>query len=162
MFSLVLLADSPYARDMTKRAGLGAATPPDRRETLADSIQGTGPANETAGSGGRPGRIRRLPFDAASVELIAETLGVSVQLADFQLPGATVFQLVVPGANERPAAMITLWPSLRRVDVIGGSATVVFTTVATVDLVTDIEVQFRRATNEYLIVARGGKVIVRA
>jgi hypothetical protein len=108
------------------------------------------------------GRIRQVPFDAVAVELIAETLGVPVQLAPFQLPGAAVHQLLVPGANERPAALLTLWPSLRRVDAVGGSATIVFTAVATVDLVGEVEVQFRRDSREYLIVARGGKIIVRA
>jgi hypothetical protein len=39
---------------------------------------------------------------------------------------------------------------------------VVFTQVQVVDLVPGVEVQFRRATREVLIVARGGKVIVRA
>jgi len=107
-------------------------------------------------------RIRRIPYDAEAVALIAETLGVPVQLAPFRLPGAAVYQLVVPGANERPAALLTLWPSLRRVDAVGGAATVVFTAVATVDLVANIEVQFRRDSREYLIVARGGKIIVRA
>jgi hypothetical protein len=34
--------------------------------------------------------------------------------------------------------------------------------VSTVDLVSDLEVQFRRANRDYLIVARGGNVIVRA
>ena len=83
-------------------------------------------------------------------------------LAPFGLPGAAVYQLLVPGRGERPAAMLTLWPSLRRVDAIAGSATVVFTAVATVDVVDGVEVQFRRDTGEYLIVARGGKIIVRA
>jgi len=107
-------------------------------------------------------RIRHLPFDAQAIDLIAETLGVEVQIAPFRLPGGTVFQLLVPGGDLRPAAMMTLWPSIRRVDAIGGGATVVFTEIATVDLVADLEVQFRRTSREYLIVARGGKIIVRA
>jgi hypothetical protein len=111
----------------------------------------------------RPGgRIRHVAYDAQSIDLIAETLDVPVRLADFQLPGATVWQLIVPGADGRPATLLTLWPSLRRVDAIGGGATVVFTHVTTVDLVAEVEVQFRRSTREYLIVARGGKIIVRA
>ena len=110
----------------------------------------------------RSSRIRRLTYDAGSVDLIAETLGVSAALAPFQLPGAAVYQLLVPGANDRPAAMLTLWPSLRRVDAVAGPATAVFTEVTVVDLVPDVEVQFRRTSNEYLIVARGGKLIVRA
>ena len=108
------------------------------------------------------GRIRQVRFDPQSVDLIAETLGVPTRLADFQLPGAMVWQLIVPGRDERPATLLTLWPSLRRVDAIGAGATVVFTEVATADLVSDVEVQFRRSSREYLIVARGGKIIVRA
>jgi hypothetical protein len=125
---------------------------------------GTGSDERRSDGAGRArgGRIRRLPFDREAIELIAETLGAPLRLADFQLPGASVYQLTVPGANERPAALVTLWPSLQRVDAIGGQATIVFTKVATVDLVPDVEVQFRRGTGEYLIVARGGKVIVRA
>jgi hypothetical protein len=37
----------------------------------------------------------------------------------------------------------------------------VFTGVVRVDLVPGVEVQFRRANREVLIVARGGRVIVR-
>ena len=111
----------------------------------------------------RPGgRIRRVPYDEPNLELIAETLGVPLALAPFRLPGAAVYQVLVPGAGERPAAMLTLWPSLRRVDAIGGQATVVFTRVVAVDLVPDVEVQFRRDGGDLLIVARGGKLIVRA
>ena len=123
----------------------------------------TGGANEAMAAGGRSGgRIRQVAYDAQSVELVAETLGVEVRLAEFQLPGASVWQLIVPGGDGRPATLLTLWPSIRRVDAIGAGATVVFTQVTTVDLVAEVEVQFRRASREYLIVARGGKVIVRA
>lgn len=107
-------------------------------------------------------RLRRLPYDVAAVELVAATLGASVRLADFRLPGAAVYQVTVAGTNNRPATMLTLWPSIRRVDAIGAAATVVFTDVETVDLVAEIEVQFRRVRREYLIIARGGKIIVRA
>ena len=87
---------------------------------------------------------------------------MELRLAKFQLPGATVYQLEIPGSNGRAAALLTLWPSLKRVDAIGGSATVVFTDVVSVDAVGEIEVQFRRANRDYLIIARGGKIIVRA
>ena len=106
--------------------------------------------------------IRKVPYDAQSIPLIAETLGGEATLAPFRLPGAAVHQILVPGAAGRPAAMLTLWPSIHRIDAIGGSATVVFTDIAVVDLVGEIEAQFRRTTREYLIVARGGKIIVRA
>lgn len=124
-----------------------------------------GRANETGAVEGESsplGRVRRLRYDAVAIDLIAETLGVPVRLAPFRLPSAAVFQLLVPGVEGRPAAMLTLWPSLGRVDAVNGTATVVFTQVQTVDLVAEIEVQFRRATSEYLIVARGGRLIVRS
>lgn len=106
--------------------------------------------------------VERVAFDSRATDRIAETLGVDASRAPFQLPGATVWQLLVSGANERPSALVTLWPSLRRVDVITGPVAIVFTDVTVVDLVARIEVQFRRGNNDCLIVARGGKVIVRA
>ena len=123
---------------------------------------GVGEEPGIAGRGSGPGRVRRHAFDEEAIDLIAETLAVPVQRAPFQLPGGAVYQLLVPGAGERPAALVTLWPSLRRVDAVAGPATVVFTAVATVDLVSTVEVQFRRDSREYLIIARGGRVIVRA
>ena len=125
------------------------------------TIPGAGPEREGSSSGGA-GRVRTLRYDAQAVDLVAEALEVPVGLAPFRLPGAAVYQLVVPGDRDRPAAMLTLWPSLRRVDAVNGAATVVVTRVLTVTLVAGVEVQFRRDGGEYLIVARGGKVIVRA
>ncbi len=122
----------------------------------------TTPDESTLPERSRSPRIERLAYDAASIERVAETLGVALERAPFRLPSATVWQLTVPGRDDRPAALLTLWPSIRRVDVIAGPATVVFTEVELVELVPDVEVQFRRRGREYLIVARGGKVIVRA
>ena len=113
-------------------------------------------------TGSSRSRIRQIPYDAQAIDLIADALDIAVNLADFRLPGAAVYQLMVPGTDGRASAMLTLWPSIRRVDAIGGGATIVFTDVATVDLVADIEVQFRRANRGYLIVTRGGRLIVRA
>lgn len=107
-------------------------------------------------------KIRAIPFDAGCAEEVAHALGGTAGLAPFRLPGGAVYQVLVPGKDERPATMLTLWPSIRRIDAIGTGATVVFTDVATVELVGEIEVQFRRTNREYLIVARGGKIIVRA
>jgi hypothetical protein len=109
-----------------------------------------------------PGKIRQVRFDVAAVDLVAETLGVSARTAPFRLPSGAVYQIVVTDREGRPAVMLTLWPSIRRVDAIATAATVVFTDVGTVDLVADVEVQFRRSNRDYLIVARGGKLIVRA
>ena len=107
-------------------------------------------------------RIDRLPFDARSVEPIAALLQGELRLADFRLPNAAVHQITVPGADGRAATLLTLWPSLRRVDAIAPGLTVVFTDVVTVDLVEGVEVLFRRGNRDYLVVAIGGKVIVRA
>jgi hypothetical protein len=106
--------------------------------------------------------IRTIPFDVNGIELIAETLGEVATLAPFQLPGGKVFQLTVHDQAGLPATMVSLWPTIRRVDAVSPSSTIVFTDVQSVDLVGEIEVQFRRRNREYLIVVRGGKVIVRA
>jgi hypothetical protein len=103
-----------------------------------------------------------VPFDAGCIDVVAETLAGVAAAAPFRLPSGAVYQITVPDKDGRPATLLTLWPSMRRIDAIAPAATVVFTDVATVDLVQDVEVQFRRANRDYLIIARGGKVIVRA
>ena len=107
-------------------------------------------------------RIDRLPFDPRAIEPIATLLNGELRLADFRLPNAAVHQITVPGQQGRAATLLTLWPSLRRVDAIAPGLTVVFTDVVTVDLVEGVEALFRRGNRDYLVVAVGGKVIVRA
>jgi hypothetical protein len=108
-----------------------------------------------------PGRVLRLPFDDRSAAEIARVLGASLERAPFQLPGGTVYQLVVSGTGTT-RSLVTLWPSIRRVDVIGTGSTIVCTKITTVDLIDGAEVLFRRASGEYLIITVAGKVIVRA
>lgn len=110
----------------------------------------------------RSPRIQTIPFDANAIEPVADLLGGPATPAEFQLPGSTVWQMTIEGQNGRPTAMVTLWPGLRRVDVVAGPATVVFTDIQSVDLVPGVEVQFRRSAKEVLILARNGQVIVRA
>ena len=112
--------------------------------------------------GGREGRLRTVPFDDAMVDVIAEAIDARPSLAPFQLPGAAVYQFTLEGSEGRPSAMVTLWPSLRRVDAIGSGAAVVFTRIASVQLVHGVEVLFRRETGEYLVIAKGGRIIVRS
>ncbi len=117
------------------------------------------------GSSAPPGasaRVRLLPYREDLAETYAEAIGAELELAPFQLPGRKIFQFLVAGAEGRPAAMITLWPSIRRVDAIGTGAAVVFTHVASVQVVEDAELLFRRESGEYLVVAKGGKIVVRA
>ena len=107
-------------------------------------------------------RIQHLPYDEHAVAPVADLLGGVARLADFRLPGAAVHQVTLSDENGAALVMLTLWPSIRRVDAIGPAATIVFTDVATVDLVEGVEVQFRRSNRDYLIITRAGKIIVRA
>ena len=107
-------------------------------------------------------RVRVVPFRDEMIDEIALALDTTAQLAPFQLPGAKVYQLLVDGASQRPAAMVTIWPSLRRVDAIGGPCAVVFTQVVSVQLVDGVEVLFRRESGEYLVIAKGGRLVVRS
>jgi hypothetical protein len=110
----------------------------------------------------RSPRIQTVPFNNEAVDLIAAGLGVEATVAPFRMPDSAVWQLTVPGQDGRPQVMVTLWPGIRRVDVIAGPATVVFSDIVSVDLVPDVEVQFRRASRDLLVVSGNGKVIVRA
>ena len=107
-------------------------------------------------------RLRTVPFDDGMVDTIAEAIDARPSLAPFQLPGAAVYQFTLEGSEGRPSAMVTLWPSLRRVDAIGSGAAVVFTRIASVQLVDGLEVLFRRETGEYLVIAKGGRIVVRS
>jgi hypothetical protein len=113
-------------------------------------------------SGGRARRLRIVPFEDAMVDTIAEAIDARPSLAPFQLPGAAVYQFSLVGSEERPSAMVTLWPSLRRVDAIGSGAAVVFTRIASVQLVDGVEVLFRRESGEFLVIAKGGRIVVRS
>lgn len=106
--------------------------------------------------------IVRIPFDDHAVEAIASALGVPATAAPFRLPGCAVYQLTIENVSGLPATVLTLWPGIQRVDAISPSSAIVFTDVRKVDLVGTVEVQFRRVNQEMLIVARMGKLIVRA
>ena len=107
-------------------------------------------------------RQQIVQFRADMVDIIASTVDAAANLAPFQLPGGAVYQFTVHDQTDKPSAMVTLWPSLRRVDAIGAGTAIVFTRVATVQLVPGVEILFRRDGGEYLIVARSGKIIVRS
>lgn len=107
-------------------------------------------------------RVRIVGFSQETITNIAEAIGAKVSLAPFQLPGAEVHQMIVNGEDGRPVTLVTLWPSLHRVDAIGTATAVVFTRIASVQLVQDAEILFRRHSGEYLVIARNGKIVVRA
>jgi hypothetical protein len=108
------------------------------------------------------GAIRRIPYDGEAAELVALFFAVEARLAPFTLPGASVHQLTIPGRDGRPAVLLTLWPSLKRADAVSAGATIVVSGIVAVELVPEVEATFRKDGGGYLIVALGGKVIVRA
>lgn len=108
------------------------------------------------------GVIRRVAYDSESADLVADFFDTQARLAPFTLPGATVHQITAPGKDGRPSVLLTLWPSLRRVDAVSAGATIVVGGIVAVEFVPGVEVTFRKEGGGYLIVALGGKVIVRA
>jgi hypothetical protein len=110
----------------------------------------------------RSASIQTIAFDEAAVAAVGDYLGVVADVAPFRLPGTSVWQLTIAGSDARPQVLLTLWPGIKRVDVIAGPATIVLSNVVSVDLVPGVEVQFRRGNRDVLVVSRNGKVIVRA
>lgn len=106
--------------------------------------------------------MHALPYSNETVESIALALDAKLTRAPFQLPGATVYQLTVDDSSGRAAAMLTLWPSLRRVDAVAGSAVIVFSRVDSLQVVDRVEVIFRRESGDYLIVTTRGRLIVKS
>ncbi len=120
--------------------------------------------------------VRRVAFSTGELDVIAVELGQSITLAPFRIRGEPVYRILLPileGAvtpkapradimSDGKAAVttLTLWPSLRRVDVTNPWVAVVATGIVAVDLVTGVEAIFRHAGGS-LTVARNGRVMVR-
>ena len=81
---------------------------------------------------------------------------------------AAGIEVLVGGAEHRPGRVgrteqfVEVHGPGRRVDAIVSGAAVVFTRIASVQLVDGVEVLFRRETGEYLVVAKGGRIVVRS
>jgi len=102
-----------------------------------------------------------LPFTEAAVPQIAALLGVPATVEPYAVRGAPVYRLAVPNPTLRLAVALLLWPSLARVDARIGDCSVVYRAVATVELLSGVEVIFRRAAGEgYLFVSVGGRASV--
>jgi hypothetical protein len=84
-------------------------------------------------------------LDEEAVTLIAELLGVPLELAPYRVRGSPVYQLSVPNRALRRDVIVILWPSLNRVDVRIGDCTMVFKTITSIELYPEVEVMFRRA-----------------
>jgi hypothetical protein len=103
-----------------------------------------------------------LPYSSETVETIAFAIDAKLERAAFQLPGSTVYQLTVNDPDGHAQVMLTLWTSLRRVDAVGVGAVVVFTNVASIQIVERTEVLFRRENGDYLIVTTRGRIVVKS
>jgi hypothetical protein len=104
---------------------------------------------------------RVVPFRADMIDAIADAVAAVPELAPFQLPGGSVYQLTLQDATGKPTALLTLWPTQHRVDAIAAAAAIVFTRVATVQLVDGVEIIFTRENGDYLIVSHDGRIVVR-
>ncbi len=120
--------------------------------------------------------VRRIAFDDEALATIADELGQPLGVAPFQVRGRAVHRIaipvmggaVVPGAmgarrvagDDQPITTLTLWTSMRRVDVTTPWVTVVATGVIAIDLVAGVEAIFRYRGGS-VTVARNGRVMVR-
>jgi hypothetical protein len=106
--------------------------------------------------------VQVLPYSEETVETIAFALDAKLARAPFQLPGAAVYQITLEDPDGRASAMLTLWPSLRRVDAVGTGAVIVFTRIVSLQIVDRVEALFRRESGDYLIVTTAGRIIVKS
>ena len=96
-------------------------------------------------------------FDASTVDAIAGLLGVEARKAPFQVPKlppgaqgqpatekAPVYQMTFPSAEHGQPLLLTLWPSLSRVDVRLGKSYWALRDITSVELYPGVEVLFRR------------------
>lgn len=96
-------------------------------------------------------------FDETTVEAIAGLLGVEARKAPFEVPKlpagaegqaatqrAPVYQMTVPSTELGQPLLLTLWPSLSRVDVRLGKSYWALRDITSVELYPGVEVLFRR------------------
>ena len=96
-------------------------------------------------------------FDESTIDAIAALLGVDARKAPFQVPKlppgtegqpatekAPVYQMTVPSAEHGQPLLLTLWPSLSRVDVRLGKSYWALRGITSVELYPGVEVLFRR------------------
>ena len=96
-------------------------------------------------------------FDETTVEAIAALFGVDARKAPFEVPKrppgaeaqpptekAPVYQMTVPSAELGGPLLLTLWPSLARVDVRFGRSYWALRDITSVELYPGVEVLFRR------------------
>ena len=98
-----------------------------------------------------------MTFDETTVEAVAGLLGVEARKAPFEVPKlppgaqgqpatekAPVYQIALPSAEHGQPLLLTLWPSLSRVDVRLGKSYWALRGITSVELYPGVEVLFRR------------------
>ena len=96
-------------------------------------------------------------FDETTVQAIAALLGADARKAPFEVPKlppgaqgqpatqkAPVYQMTLPSAEHGQPLLLTLWPSLSRVDVRLGKSYWALRDITSVELYPGVEVLFRR------------------
>jgi len=96
-------------------------------------------------------------FDETTVQAIAALLGAGARKAPFEVPRlppgaggqpatekAPVYQITLPSAELGQPLLLTLWPSLSRVDVRLGKSYWALRDITSVELYPGVEVLFRR------------------
>lgn len=114
-----------------------------------------------------------MTFDEAAVDAIAGLLGGEARKAPFQVPklppglhgepssekAEPVYQITLPAGELGHELLITLWPSLSRVDVRVGKSYWALRGITSVELYPGVEVLFRRdEPPAFLFVSVQGRV----
>jgi hypothetical protein len=98
------------------------------------------------------------PLTDALVDDIAAALGAAAEVAEFRVNGAAVHRLRV-SPPDKPAVLLTLWPSLARADALVGDYYAIFKGVDRVLLFPGQEAIFQRDwPRGFLLVSRDGRV----
>lgn len=116
---------------------------------------GEGATVKTGASG------RQAPFDRHAVPLIAEALAAEPERLPLSIPGREVYQIILADRRGRAQTLVTLWPWLRRVDLVVGAATITLTGVSAVQAEPGGGVVFCRRSGETVALGRDGRVIAR-
>ncbi len=114
-----------------------------------------------------------MTFDEAAVHAIAELLGAEARKAPFEVPklppgvegqpatakAEPVYQMTMQSEEHHQPLLLTLWPSLGRVDVRLGRSYWALRGITSVELYPSVEVLFRRDDPQaFLFVSVKGRV----
>ena len=114
-----------------------------------------------------------MTFDEAAVDAIAELLGVEARKAPFEVPklptgregqpatekAEPVYQMTMQSRELGQPLLLTLWPSLGRVDVRLGRSYWALRGITSVELYASVEVLFRRDDPQaFLFISVQGRV----